>query len=161
MTKSIRNSQVAVTACLLALAAAVVLAAGKPNFSGSWKLNTARGQNMGMMQAMQQTLAIKQNAKELTITEASDFQGQKSSRSIRYDLTGAVVKNEAAMGGASDTVAKWDGDKLVVTWTSPGSVAGTTVTRTETRSLSSDKKTMSVESVRGTNKPVVMVYERQ
>jgi hypothetical protein len=152
-------ARILLLACALTVASA--LAAGKPNFAGVWKMNPALGQNMGMMGSMQQTLTIKQSAKELTITEASDFQGQKSSRTVRYDLKGAVVKNEGPMGGPSDTVAKWEGDKLVATWTSPGSVAGTTVTRMETRSLSADRKTMTVVSARGTNKPVTMVYERQ
>jgi hypothetical protein len=148
-------------AFVLALASTVVLAASPTDFSGDWRLNTAKGENLGMMSAMQQTLKIKQTAKEVVIEEAADFQGQKSGRTIRYDLGGGVVRNEGAMGGQSDTQVKWDGDQLIATWTSPGSVAGTQVVRVETRSLSKDRKTMTVQTVRGTNKPVVMVYDRQ
>lgn len=134
-----------------------------PNFSGTWKFNAARGENLGMMAAIQQTITITQDAKKLVAKETSDMQGQKSSREVTYDLTGASVKNEAAMGGTADTVAKWDAGRLIVTWTSPGSVAGSVNTRTETRSLSADGRTMSVTSVRsgGTAKPVTMVYDRQ
>lgn len=143
--------------------AALSLAAGAPNFSGTWKFNAAKGENLGMMASIQQTITIAQTEKGMTLQEASDLQGQKSSREVKYDLTGGTVKNAAAMGGSSDTVAKWDGPKLVVVWTSPGSVAGTTSTRAETRSLSADGKVMTVVTLRsGANaKPVTMVYDRQ
>jgi hypothetical protein len=38
---------------------------------------------------------------------------------------------------------------------------GTTPTRTETRSLSPECKTMTIESVRGSSPPVVMVFDRR
>ena len=140
--------------------ASLAAAAGAPDFTGTWQINPAKGQNLGMMAAVKQTVTITQTANELKIAEASDFQGQKSERAVRYDLEGAPVVNEATMGGANETVAKWDGAKLVVTWTSEGAVAGTKNVRTETRSLSADGRTMTVESVRGNNKPMVMVFDR-
>jgi hypothetical protein len=51
--------------------------------------------------------------------------------------------------------------KLVATWTRDGAVAGTKSVMTETRSLSTDGKTMSVESARGANPPLVMVFDRR
>ena len=54
-----------------------------------------------------------------------------------------------------------DGSKLVTTWTSDSAVAGKKVVRTETRSISPDGKVMTVESVRGSNPPIVMVFEKQ
>lgn len=164
-----RRAFLSLAAALTAIAVAgltgvATAADAVPNFSGTWKFNAAKGENLGMMAAIQQTITITQDAKKLVAKETSDMQGQKSSREVTYDLTGASVKNEAAMGGAADTVAKWDAGRLVVTWTSPGSVAGSVNTRTETRSLSADGKTMSVTSVRsgGTaTKPVTMVYDRQ
>jgi hypothetical protein len=50
---------------------------------------------------------------------------------------------------------------MVTTWTSPGSVAGTKTVRTETRSLSDDGRTMTVESRRGQSPAIVMVYDRK
>ncbi|HNR23188.1 MAG TPA: hypothetical protein PKL49_09205 [Steroidobacteraceae bacterium] len=151
-----------VATCLLSAilcGALPAFAADAPtNFAGTWKLDTARGENLGMMAAMQQTLVITQSSAQLVLREASDFQGQKSEREVRYDLSGAPVTNPGPMGGATETVAQWVGDKLVVTSTAEGSVAGTKTVRTETRSLSSDGRTMTVESVRGAGKPVVMVY---
>ena len=147
-------------AAWLACASLVAHAAGVPDFSGTWQINPAKSQNLGMMAAVKQTLTIRQSATEMTLLEASDFQGQKSERTVRYDLKGTPVVNEAAMGGKAETVAKWDGARLVVTWTSEGTVAGTKNVRTETRSLAADGKTMSVESVRATGNPVVMVFDR-
>lgn len=138
----------------------LAMAAGTTDFTGSWQFNAAKGQNLGMMGAISQTITIKQTAAEMTLVEASDFQGKKSGRTVRYDLGGAMVANEGSMGGQSETVAQWRDGKLVVTWTSEGSVAGTRNVRTETRSLSADGKTMTVESVRGSNKPMVMVFDR-
>jgi hypothetical protein len=65
------------------------------------------------------------------------------------------------MGGPSETVSEWDGDKLVTTWTGQSAVAAGTVVRTKTRSLSPDGKVMTVESVRGSSLPLVMVYEKK
>jgi hypothetical protein len=65
------------------------------------------------------------------------------------------------MEATAETITKWDGNKLVTTWTSPGSVAGTKSVRIETRSLSDDGRTMIVESKRGSAPPLVMVYERK
>ncbi len=146
------------TLLLMLTSVAAIASDATPDFSGSWKLDTTRGENLGMMSAMQQSAVISQSKSALTIKETSDFQGQKSAREVRYDLTGAPAKNSGAMGGEAETVAKWDGGKLVVTWTTEGAVAGTKNVRTETRSLSADGKTMTVVSARGTGKSVVLVY---
>jgi hypothetical protein len=148
-------------ACLALITyCAVALAAGVTDFSGQWKLNAAKSTNLGMMAAIQQTLVITQTATELKLVEASDFQGQKSGRTLRYDLQGAPVMNEGGMGGQGETVAKWDGARLVVTWTTEGTVAGTRNVRTETRTLAPGGATMTVASVRGTSPPMVMVFDR-
>ena len=78
---------------MLSLAAA---AAGAPNFAGTWQINPAKSENLGMMAAVKQTLVITQSAGELKIAETSDFQGQKTERSVRYDLQGAPVVNDGA-----------------------------------------------------------------
>jgi hypothetical protein len=65
------------------------------------------------------------------------------------------------MEATAETVTKWDGNKLVTTWTSAGSIAGTNSVRTETRSLSADGRTMTVESSRAKGPAMVMVYERK
>jgi hypothetical protein len=147
---------------LVALIAAPLLArAGTPDFSGTWEFAPSRSQNLGMMAAVKVTLVATQTPRELRILETSVFDGTPSVRELRYDLGGAPAQNEGPMGGRQETVARWSGQRLVVTWTAPGAIAGTQVVRTETRSLSADRATMNLESVRGSNPPVVMVFERR
>jgi hypothetical protein len=150
----------ALATCLL-LGAAAANAAGNADFSGKWALNAATSTNLGMMSVMQISLDISQSATELLINETTSFQGQPGNRQIRYDLTGKPVMNDSPMAGKSETVASWVEGKLVVTWTNEGAVAGTKVSRTETRWLSADGKAMSVQTVRGENKPVIMVFDRK
>ena len=137
------------------------LAAPHTDFSGVWEFNPARSQNVGMMAQMKMTLVIQQTESSFDIRSHANMQGQDYDTKTHYDLTGKPATNEAPMSGASETISKWDRSKLVTTWTSAGAVAGSQVVRTETRSLSADGKTMRVESVRGTNPPLVMVFEKK
>jgi len=139
----------------------VVSAQSVPNFSGRWVLNTAKGKNLGMMVALKDTLTISQTATELVIHDMSSFQGRDNTRELRYDLSGKTIPNDGPMGDHNETVAKWVAGKIVATWTRDGAVAGTKSVMTETRSLSADGKTMTLESVRGESPAVVMVFEKQ
>ncbi len=138
-----------------------MLAAGPADFSGVWEFNPAKSQNVGMMAQMKMTLSIQQTGSSFDISSHATMQGQDYDSKIHYDLTGKPATNEAPMSGASETVSKWDGSKLVTTWTSAGAVAGSKVVRTETRSLSTDGKTMTVESARGTSARLVMIFEKK
>jgi len=131
------------------------------DFSGRWIFNPARSANIGMMAGLEIHAAIEQGSASLAVHEDSTMQGQKSARDLRYDLGGKPVPNRSPMGDPSETVSRWEGNRLVTTWTSQGAVAGTKVVRTETRSLSPDGRTMTLESVRGSAAPVVMVFERE
>jgi hypothetical protein len=132
-----------------------------PNFSGTWIFNPARSQNIGMMASLEDTATIVQTLEQLTISDRARMQDQDSTRELRFDLGGKPVMNAGPMGDQNETVAKWRGSMLVVTWTADGAIAGTKVVRTETRSLSADGRTMTVESVRGSTAPVVMVYDKR
>jgi hypothetical protein len=49
-----------------------------------------------------------------------------------------------------------------MTWTAEGAVAvGPKTVRKETRTIFADGKTMTVESVRGADAPIVMVFEKK
>src|SRR5438552_929356 len=139
----------------------LVQAPTPPNFSGTWVLNTSKSQNLGMMAALEDTLTIAQRPTALVITDRSSFQGQQNTRELHYDLTGKPTTNDGPMGDKNETVAKWVASTVVTTWTADGAVAGTKVVRTETRSLSPDGKTMTVESVRGSNAPLIMVFDKK
>jgi len=147
---------------LLCLASAMALAAQHTNFSGTWQFNPEKSKNIGMMAQMKLTESIAQSEAALDVTTHSNFQGRDDEGKTHYDLTGKPATNESPMAGPSETVAKWQGEKLVTTWTSESAVSGgAKVVRTETRSLSPDGKTMTVESVRGSSPPVVMVFDKK
>ena len=158
-------------ASLLSLTAAIIVAswipttvfaAGPPDFSGNWTLNTDKGQNLGMVKAVSETVAVKQTPEKLTLDFSTTFMMKTSQRQVTYDLTGkSSVVNEGAMGDKAETLAKWDGSKLVVTWTSEGAVAGTKTVKTEIRTLSADGRTMTVRNERPGKDPMEMVYEKQ
>jgi hypothetical protein len=151
-----------IATALVALALATgAMAQGKPDFAGSWVLNNQKGKNLGMVAAVKEKVVATQTADKLTLDIAATFQNNTTKRVVTYDLTGKPVQNEGAMGDKAETVAKWDGGKLVVTWTTEGAVAGTKTVKTETRSLSADGKTMTVVSQRGANAPMELVYEKQ
>src|SRR6266851_861643 len=145
--------------CLMVVAA---FAAKRTDFSGVWVFNPEKSKNVGMMSQMKMTQTIQQSDSSLDITTHGTLQGREEDSKTRFDLTGKAATNESPMGGPSETVSEWDGGKLVTTWTSESAVAGgPKVVRKETRSLSPDGKTMTVESVRGSNAAVVMVFEKK
>ena len=144
--------------CLVGMAA---FAAERPDFSGAWEFNPEKSKNVGMMAQMKLLLTVQQSDSALDVTGHSTYQGKDEERKTHYDLTGAPATNESPMGGANETVSKWDANKLITTWTGQSAVAGQSVARTETRSLSPDGRTMTVESVRGSSPPLVMVFEKK
>ena len=147
---------------LLCLSAGVAFAADHANFAGSWQFNPEKSKNVGMMSQMKMIQTIEQSDTALDVTSHTTFQGADDDSKTHYDLTGNAATNESPMGGTAKTVTKWEGGKLVATWTSESAVAGgPKIVRTETRSLSTDGKTMTVESVRGSNPALVMVFEKK
>jgi hypothetical protein len=145
--------------CLMTISA---YAAKPSDFSGPWQFSPEKSTNIGMMAQMKMIETIVQSDSALDVTVHTTFQGRNEDSKTHLDLTGKPATNESPMGGPSETVSRWDGGKLVTTWTSESAVAGgPKVVRIETRSLSADGKTMSVESVRGSNPAIVMVFEKK
>ncbi|MBI4468918.1 MAG: hypothetical protein HY650_06325 [Acidobacteria bacterium] len=145
---------------LLSLTCPGVEASEKPDFSGTWVLNSMKSKNMGFIAGLQATVTVKQTEDQLVIEESSAFLGQQHKREIHYDLKGKIMPNEGSQGEKSETVSSWVMEKLVTTWTNDGANSGTKITRTETRYLRPDGKTMIVESARGTTPPVIMLFEK-
>lgn len=149
-------------AMLLILAVSLsAFAAQRPEFSGIWIFNPDKSRNIGMMSQMQMTQTIQQSSTALDVTSNTTFQGNDQRMQTHYDLTGKPATNDSPMEGSSQTVSNWDGEKIVTTWTSQGAVAGTKTVRTETRSLSSDGKTMTVESMRGSKPVTFIVFDKK
>jgi hypothetical protein len=147
---------------VLCFTAAVALAQKHSDFSGAWQLNPDKSKNIGMMAQMKMTQTIQQTDSSLDITIHTTFQGRDDDNQTHFDLAGKPVNNQLPMAGPSETVSKWTKSNLVTTWTSESAVAGgPKVVRVETRSLSPDGKTMTVESVRGSNPATVMVFDKK
>jgi len=145
---------------ILALALpAAAWAQTKPDFSGTWTLDQAKsdpppqrgggggggGRGMGGGAA---SLTIKQTANELSITS----EGRGGPQTRTYKLDGSESTNEVTMRGGAMTIkskAKWDGSKLVIENTMD--MGNGPMTTTETRSLSTDGKEMTVETKAGEN----------
>lgn len=158
MATNMRTKMLVAALCLTAVAA---FAAKHNDFSGSWQFNADKSKNVGMMAQMKMTYTVAQTASALDITAHTTFQGRDEDRKTHYDLAGGPSTNESQMGGPAETISKWSGGNLVTTWTSESAVAGgSKVVRTETWSLSSGGKTLTIESARGTNPVLVMVFDR-
>lgn len=144
----------------LALACAMPLAAASlPDFRGEWKFNPGKGQNLGGMSALKQTLSIEQTAQRLVVHSHASMMGNTLDHDEAFDLTGTAVPNDDPMGNHATTESRWDGATLVTTWKSEGAVAGTTDERTEKRYLRDGL--LVVESIRPSRPPVIMVYDRK
>jgi hypothetical protein len=146
---------------LMSVLLLVAAAEKKPDFTGTWEFDAKQSTNVAMMSTMQLTETIEQSATTFVEHGRTVFNGQEQKRDVTYDLGAKPTPNQSPMGDPSTTVTTWDGSSLVTTWTSSGAVAGTTVTRVETRTLSADGKIMTVESRRGSNPPVTMVFARK
>ena len=139
-------------ALLLALLGAVILpfhanAQGKPDFTGTWTLDTAKsdpapaGRGGGGGGAA--TLTIKQTGTELSVQS----EGRQGPQTMTYKLDGSESKNEQMGRGGAQTVvskAKWDGSSLVIDTTRE--IQGMTITTHEVRTLDNGGKEMKVES---------------
>ena len=153
------NFKSVVIAFLLVCFAGSVQAA--TDLSGTWELNGKKGENLGMMSALQETLVMVQTDELLTLDFTDVFRGNTTTRQVRLDLTGTSVDNKAAMGDPSKTASTWDGEKLVTTWTTASAIPGTEVVRTETHALADDGAVMTVTIERANKPNMVMVYEKQ
>lgn len=137
---------------LLAATMAVIIpfaahAQGKPDFSGTWTLDTAKsdpapaGRGGGGGGAA--TLTIKQTATELAIQS----EGRQGPQTMTYKLDGSESKNEQMGRGGAQTIvskAKWDGASLVIDTTRD--IQGMSITTHEVRKLDNGGKEMKVES---------------
>lgn len=148
-------------AALILLTSFGVAAATPPDFSGSWVLNASNSKNLGMMSAMDYASDIKQTGDALTVKDTTQMMGQTQTQESHFALNGTSMPNVSYMGDQAHTTTHWDGAKLVTMWTSPGAVAGTNSIRTETRYLSEDGKTMTVESTNGSKAPIVFTFDRK
>lgn len=135
----IRRSLIAIAA--LALAAGVLSAQDKPNFSGTWKMDGAKS-DFGPMPAPDKLMrTIDHKDPEMHIkTTQSGQQGEVTSE-LKYKTDGTESVNKLR-GQDVKGVAKWEGEKLVVR--SKREVQGMEISITETWALSGEGKLLTV-----------------
>lgn len=115
--------------------------AGKPNFTGNWKLNAAKSDFGGMPAPTRFEQKIVHNEPELKVSFlfAGEF-GEFTADSV-YTTDGKECVNTSSMGESKSTV-NWEGDALVVV--TKMDMQGAEVTMTNKWSLSEDGKTLTV-----------------
>jgi len=137
----------------------LALAQAKPDFSGTWVLDTAKSDQMGApgggggRGGPAGPMTIKQTATELT----TEMTRGENKITATYKLDGTESVNTTGMG-ESKSVAKFDGAKLVIK--TVRETPNGTMESTATYTLSADGKEMTVlnSSQRGESK---RVYTKQ
>ena len=105
---------------LLTLAPSVVHAqnaAAKPDFSGTWVMDTAQS-DKGQMTPSKMTLKIAQTPKEITVDRQQTTQMGDMTSTMKYATDGSTSKNQLTMGGNNvdvSTVVTWEGATPVFT----------------------------------------------
>jgi hypothetical protein len=127
------------TFALLALAALPALA--KPNFTGDWKLNASKS-DFGQMPAPD-SMTYKVKHDDPKLVNDSQQSGQFSmEQHLTYSTDGKESTNEGFQGSTMKSVAKWDGDTLVIE--TKGQFGDNEVNITQKWTLSADGKSLTV-----------------
>jgi hypothetical protein len=125
---------------ILTLAAASAVA--KPNFSGEWKLNTAKS-DFGQMPApdsMSQTIKHEDPKLEAHIKQSSQMGDIE--RDVKYTTDGKESTN-MFRDSPSTSIVKWDGDALV--FETKGRFGDNDYTLKDRWTLSEDGKTLTMQ----------------
>jgi hypothetical protein len=125
---------------LLALAALPALA--KPNFTGDWKLNTAKS-TFGDFPAPD-SMSMKVDHAEPKLTAVTKQSSQMGDMELHatYTTDGKESTNEGFQGAPNKGVVKWDGDALG--FEIKGQFGDSEFTMTQKWTLSDDGKTLTV-----------------
>jgi len=124
------------------LALAALPAFAKPNFTGDWKLNASKS-TFGEMPAPDSlTYKITHDDPKLTAATKQSGQFGEFEQHANYTTDGKESTNEFFQGSTMKSVAKWDGDTLVIE--SKGQFGDNEFTMTQKWTLSADGKTLTV-----------------
>ena len=150
-----------VTLTIYAAAAVMAFAGQAADFSGAWVFNPDKSSHIGPMSQMELTTVIQQSKDELVQKVDATMMGQHVVQELHFDLNGKPMVNDDPMSQRSNTVTHWEGAELITKWSTPGAVAGTTNSSTETRYLSKDGRVMYVRTTRRGAPDVVMAYDKK
>lgn len=128
---------------LMAASAVVVLAADKPNFSGTWTAQMDKS-DFGMMpppQSMSRKIEHAEPEMKITTTQKGERGENTSESKFTTDGKEATVKMR---NREAKLKAKWDGEKLIVE--SKSEFNGAELTQKETWSLSENGKMLTISN---------------
>jgi len=136
-------------ATLLAVAFGSLQAQAKPNFSGTWKLNTAKSDFGAMPAPDSRTDKITHEDPDIKDSTTQSNQMGEVSAELKYSTDGKETTN-IVRGNEVKSTAKWDGDELAID--SKAQFNGADVTLKDRWSLSADGKTITI--LRHVNSPM-------
>jgi len=139
MTKSMTWFSVLAAVSLLGIPAQ----AAPPNMSGDWKLNLAKSNFGGFPAPQSITQKISHDGLKLTMTIVQKGAQGETTSQLAYTTDGKPVTNKL-QGGESKGSAQWIGDKLMIE--SSREIQGATLTQKDIWTLSSDGKTLTIDS---------------
>ena len=137
------------SAALLAIACGLLQAQAKPNFSGAWKLNTAKSDFGAMPAPDSRTDIITHEDPDLKDSYTQSGQMGELTAEMKYSTDGKETTN-SVRGNQIKTTAKWDGDELAIAGKTQFN--GADVTLSDRWSLSADGKTLTIQ--RHVNSPL-------
>jgi hypothetical protein len=137
------------SAALLAAAFGLLQAQAKPNFSGSWKLNTGKSDFGAMPAPDSRSDTIAHEDPDLKDSYTQNGQMGETTAEMKYSTDGKETTN-SIRGNEIKSTAKWDGDDLVID--GKAQFNGADVTLKDRWSLSADGKTLTIQ--RHVNSPV-------
>jgi len=154
-----RSRQSVLIAAMLLLCAAIALAT--PNFSGEWKMNSAKS-DFGQWPPPS-SIVQKITHEEPSIKVVSTWSGDQGDMTLdlAYTTDGKECKNSSPMGESTSTL-KWDGDALVIE--TKADFQGNEATITSRWTLSEDGKTMTDKAHFGKSMgegDMTIVYDKQ
>jgi hypothetical protein len=124
------------------LAMAALPALAKPNFTGDWKLNASKSTFGQMPPPDSMTWKIKHDDPKLSNATKQSSQMGDFDQQLTYTTDGKESTNEGFQGSTMKSVAKWDGDTLVID--TKGQFGDNEVTISQKWTLAADGKTLTV-----------------
>jgi len=124
----------------IAALASLAMAADKPNFTGSWKLDPDKSTFGPMPPPSSMTRKIEHTEPALNLTEERSGPQGDQSLVFKYSTDGKETTNEL-MGNPVKAVAVWDGGALVINM--KADFGGNEIKLTDKWTLSEDGKTFT------------------
>jgi hypothetical protein len=145
----------------LALALAALPCLAKPNLTGDWKLNVSKSEFGQMPAPSSRTDKITHEDPKLTLAVKSSSERGDFEYQMKYMTDGSESVNEMR-GNPVKSVAKWDGDTLLIE--SKSSFNGNDFTMSDKWSVSADGKILTVKRHMASSMgegDVTYVFEKQ